>query len=107
MTTAKNLGTAPAIAFAERVWESEILPALTEYIRIPNKSQSFDAEWRAHGHMERAVALVEAWCRKQPIDGLTVEVHRLEGRTPVILMEIPGTSSGPADTVLLYGHLDK
>jgi acetylornithine deacetylase/succinyl-diaminopimelate desuccinylase-like protein len=95
-----------AIASADRVWESEILPALHEYIRIPNKSQDFDREWREHGHMERAVALVEAWCLRQreAIPGLKVEVHRLEGRTPLILMEVPGTGD---DTVLLYGHLDK
>jgi acetylornithine deacetylase/succinyl-diaminopimelate desuccinylase-like protein len=64
--------------------------------------------------MDRAVALVEAWCRKQPLPGLTVEVHRLEGRAPVILMEVPGYDGGHPqppgtgpDTVLLYGHLDK
>ena len=40
--------------------------------------------------------------------GITVEVHELPGRTPVILMEIPAFGSGSADdTVLLYGHLDK
>jgi acetylornithine deacetylase/succinyl-diaminopimelate desuccinylase-like protein len=98
------LGAEQATAFADGIWEKEILPALHEYIRIPNKSQSFDAAWREHGHMERAVALVEGWCRKQPIPGLVVEVHRLEGRTPLILMEVPGTAEG---TVLLYGHLDK
>src|SRR6185503_3322026 len=70
-----------------------------------NKSPAFDQKWREHGHMERAVALIEAWCRKQPIPGLTVEVIRLGDRTPVILMEVPG--NGGPDTVLLYGHLDK
>ncbi|MGH7840152.1 MAG: M20/M25/M40 family metallo-hydrolase, partial [Candidatus Binataceae bacterium] len=34
----------------------------------------------------------------------TLEVVRLPDRTPVILIEIPGTGS---DRVLLYGHLDK
>jgi acetylornithine deacetylase/succinyl-diaminopimelate desuccinylase-like protein len=93
-----------AAASADRVWESEIVPVLHDYIRIPNKSQDFDPKWREHGHMERAVTLIEAWCRKQPIPGLVVEVHRMEGRAPVILMEVPGTLEG---TVLLYGHLDK
>jgi acetylornithine deacetylase/succinyl-diaminopimelate desuccinylase-like protein len=104
MSTPQKLNAAEAQAFAERVWEGEILPALAEYIRIPNESQAFDAGWSEHGHMERAVALVAGWCRKQPIPGLSVEVHRLAGRAPVILVEVPGT--GP-DTVLLYGHLDK
>src|SRR6185312_10965956 len=106
MTTTPPLRTDQAQALADRIWEQEILPALAEYIRIPNKSQDFDPAWKEHGHMERAVALIEAWCRAQAphVPGLTVEVHRFPGRAPVILMEIPGT--GP-DSVLLYGHLDK
>ncbi|MDZ7810562.1 MAG: M20/M25/M40 family metallo-hydrolase [Arhodomonas sp.] len=50
------------------------------------------------------MAQAERWCREQPIDGMTVEVVRLEGRTPVLLVEVAGTGEG---TVLLYGHLDK
>jgi len=102
MNTPSKLDTDRAKALSERIWESEIVPALTEYIRIPNVSQGFDPAWREHGHMEKAVALIEGWCKKQPIVGLQVEVQRLDGRAPVILMELPGTSGG-ADTVLLYG----
>lgn len=103
--------TNDANAFAERVWEQEILPTLTEYIRIPNKSPLFDRHWASAGHMDRAVALVENWCKNQKnhIPGLTVEVVRLQNadgtpRTPVIFMEAPGNTD---ETVLLYGHLDK
>jgi acetylornithine deacetylase/succinyl-diaminopimelate desuccinylase-like protein len=90
-------------------WDQSIVGTLSEYIRIPNKSPAFDPDWKAHGHMDRAIDLVATWCRARPIPGLTVEVVRLEDRdgrdrTPVILMEIPGQSS---DTVLLYGHVDK
>ena len=42
-------------ATVERVWDEDILPTLVDYIRIPNKSPAFDADWAAHGHMERAV----------------------------------------------------
>jgi acetylornithine deacetylase/succinyl-diaminopimelate desuccinylase-like protein len=113
------MSTAPlraeqAAATADRVWEQDILPQLHDYIRIPNKSQTFDSRWKEHGHMDRAVSLIEGWCRTQPVPGLKVEVHRLEGRAPVILMEVPGTRAGQTgqtgptdDTVLLYGHLDK
>ena len=106
MTTAPKLDPDYARSFSDRIWDSEILPALEEYIRIPNKSPAFDPKWSEHGHMQRAVDFIVAWCKKQPIAGLTVEVHKLEGRTPVILMELPGTGPGN-DTVLLYGHLDK
>ena len=98
------LNAQAALELSGKIWDREILPALDKYIRIPNKSPSFDPGWRAAGHMDRAVALIEEWCRAQPIPGLTVEVVRIGERTPVILMEIPGTGS---DTVLLYGHLDK
>jgi acetylornithine deacetylase/succinyl-diaminopimelate desuccinylase-like protein len=92
------------LAFVQRAWDERILPPLTEYIRIPARSPMFDAAWREHGHLDRAVALIESWCRARPIEGLRVEVVRLEDRTPVILAEVPGRSD---ETVLLYGHCDK
>ena len=93
-----------ASKFVDEVWEQSILPQLVDYIRIPNKSPGFDPDWAANGHMHRAVQLIADWCKAQPIEGLTLEVHELPGRTPLIFMEIPG--EGP-DTVMLYGHLDK
>ena len=92
----------------DRVWADDIVPALHDYIAIPNVSVLYDPQWREHGHMDRAVELIRAWCADRAIAGLTVEVHELPGRTPVILMEIPAFGTGSNDdTVLLYGHLDK
>ena len=88
----------------ERLWEESVVSELIEYIRIPNKSVAFDREWQAHGHMDRVVARFEAWARRQPLKGMTLEVVRLAGRTPLLFMEIPGDSK---DCVLLYGHMDK
>jgi acetylornithine deacetylase/succinyl-diaminopimelate desuccinylase-like protein len=85
-------------------FRDSIVPRLSEYIRIPNKSPLFDAAWEAHGHMMRAAELMAAWCREQPIAGLRVEILREPGRTPVLFCEIPGSGR---DTVLLYGHMDK
>jgi acetylornithine deacetylase/succinyl-diaminopimelate desuccinylase-like protein len=92
--------------FVERIWDDSVIPSLTDYIRIPNKSPAFDPQWEENGHMQKAVALLEAWAREKLacVKGATVEVVRLAGRTPVILIEIPGASD---DTILLYGHLDK
>lgn len=86
------------------LWDEQIVPQLVEYIKIPNKSPMFDAQWAEHGHMDRAVALMEGWARAQPIPGMQLEVVRLPGRTPLIFIEIPGQGE---DCVLLYGHLDK
>jgi acetylornithine deacetylase/succinyl-diaminopimelate desuccinylase-like protein len=85
-------------------WDSDIVPQLVEYIRIPNKSPMFDADWQAHGYMDAATNLLADWARKQSIPGMRVEVVRLEGRTPLIFIEVEGVGS---DCVLLYGHLDK
>ncbi len=92
--------------FVDKTWDGSIVPALQQYIKIPNKSPAYDPDWIKHGHMEKAVQLIEAWCRAREIAGMKLEVVRLGQRTPVIFMEIPGTAAGK-DTVLLYGHLDK
>ncbi|MGH7331631.1 MAG: M20/M25/M40 family metallo-hydrolase [Candidatus Rokuibacteriota bacterium] len=91
-------------SFVQRVWDADIVPALTEYIRIPAKSPMYDTKWAEHGYIDRAVALIADWARRRKIEGLAIEVVRLEGRTPVILMEVPGAGG---ETVLLYGHCDK
>src|SRR2546422_985081 len=90
--------------FVQRTWDAAIVPALTEYVRIPAKSPMFDREWAEHGHLDRAVGLIETWARSRPIEGLRVEVVRLDGRTPVLLLEALGAGG---ETVLLYGHCDK
>ena len=92
--------------FVDETWSATIVPTLCDYIKIPNRSPAFDPDWAKHGHIDEAVALIERWCARRPIAGLTVEVVRLPGRTPLIYMEIPA-SAASRDTVLLYGHLDK
>src|SRR5690348_11562369 len=97
------------LAFVDHAWETSILPEIERYIRIPAKSPHFDPDWKKNGHIDEAVGLIERWCRAQDIPGLKTEVLRLEGRTPLLFMEIPGapSSNGGDDTVMLYGHFDK
>ena len=52
-------------AFVGKVWDDSIVPTITEYIKIPNKSPLFDPQWKEHGHMDRAVALVSGF-RPEP-----------------------------------------
>lgn len=90
--------------FVCQQWQDDILPSLCDYIKIPNKSPHFDKQWQEHGYMEQAVEHIAQWCRAHAPQGMTLDVVRIEGRTPLIFMEVPGTIN---DTVLLYGHLDK
>ncbi len=91
-------------AFVGEIWDKSIVPELCEYIKVPNKSPLFDPDWEQHGYMEQAVQMLEAWARQQPIAGMQIEVMRIEGRTPLLFIDIPGASD---DVVLLYGHYDK
>jgi len=94
--------------YVDNIWDQEIVPQLVEYIAIPNKSPLFDKQWQEHGYMDQAVELIAAWCRDREIAGLSLEVVRLPGRTPLIFVEIPAFGAEQdGDTVLLYGHLDK
>ena len=94
--------------FIHAKWDDEIVPQLVDYIAIPNKSPMFDPDWVEHGYMDQAVELMEKWARAQDIPGMTLEVVRLAGRTPLIYIDIPATGESVGDDcVLLYGHLDK
>jgi acetylornithine deacetylase/succinyl-diaminopimelate desuccinylase-like protein len=94
--------------FVARAWDDEALPLLVEYIKIPNKSPEFDKEWEKHGYMEQAVDLLSGWAKQKiaGMQGASLEVLCLPGRTPLIVIDIPGDSK-EKEPVLLYGHLDK
>jgi acetylornithine deacetylase/succinyl-diaminopimelate desuccinylase-like protein len=96
-----------ATQWTEQLFASSIVPTLVEYIKIPNKSAMFDPDWRKNGHMDKATELLAGWARSHLPDGATLEVVRLEDRTPVIFIDIPATGGRAGDTVMLYGHLDK
>jgi acetylornithine deacetylase/succinyl-diaminopimelate desuccinylase-like protein len=98
------MDTTKTSGFVNRQWDDSILPKLSEYIGIPNKSPIFDPAWEEHGHMERAVSMLEEWCRNEPLRGMKSEIVRLPGRTPLLFIDLPGASD---DVVLLYGHYDK
>ena len=101
----------------DHAWDTDLVQQLTDYIRIPAKSPMFDPQWAAHGHIDAVVRNAADWVQAQKIEGLALEVIRLEGRTPVLFFEVPASSGSSKDseatvkissqTVLMYGHLDK
>ena len=97
--------------FTNRTWDEEIVPAITDYIQVPAKSPMFDADWAANGYIERVIRDAATWVEGRHVAGLKLEIVRLEGRTPVIFFEVPATKPGGneagAETICLYGHLDK
>ena len=77
------LDTAALADFTDRLWDDEIVPALTQYIEIPAKSPMFDADWAKHGYVDRVVRDAAVWVEAKKVAGLKLEVVRIEGRTPV------------------------
>jgi acetylornithine deacetylase/succinyl-diaminopimelate desuccinylase-like protein len=88
-------------------WRDDIVARLTDYIRIPAKSPSFDPDWAAHGHLDRVVAEARSWALAQRIAALSIEIVTLPGRTPCLFFDVPARGAGNDRTVLFYGHLDK
>jgi len=104
----------PAQALNEisRAWDEDIVRQLQDYITIPAKSPMFDPQWAQHGYIDTVVRNAAAWVEAQKIEGLRLEIVRLEGRTPVLFFEVPASRGDSeavvsAQTVLMYGHLDK
>lgn len=87
-----------------KYWEDKIVPALSEYIEIPAKSPAFDPQWKKSGHIDKVLKLVDKWIDERKITGLKKEVLESEGRTPLLVLDLPGDYDYE---VLMYGHLDK
>lgn len=101
------LDSAAVLDQVTRQWDGDIVRQITDYIAIPAKSPGFDPDWAQHGYIETVLRNAAAWVEAQKVEGLTLEIVRLEGRTPVLFFEVPATKADAKQTVLMYGHLDK
>ena len=98
-------GVAETVA---EIWNGSAVPSLCEFVRIPALSPAFDPDWAASGHLDAAVGHLRDWISARELDGAQLEVVRLPGRSPLLLVDLPASGGGPQEeTVLLYGHLDK
>ena len=101
------LDSAVALDQVTRQWDGDIVRQLTDYIAIPAKSPGFDPEWSQHGYIDTVLRNAASWVEAQKVEGLKLEIVRLEGRTPVLFFEVAATKADARQTVLMYGHLDK
>ena len=101
------LNAQQALQQVSRQWDEDIVGQLTDYIEIPAKSPSFDPDWQAKGYLDTVVRRAADWVLAQKVAGLTLEIVRLPGRTPVLFFDIAASEHNGAETVLMYGHLDK
>ena len=45
-------------------WNNYIIPTLVKYIKIPNKSPSFDKDWKKNGYMDKVLNLAKKWTKE-------------------------------------------
>lgn len=91
---------------SEEAFCDAALATLERYASIPCLSPSFDDAWAAGGHLDEAMSLFADWAGTLGLRGAEVSIRRIEGRTPLLVIDVPA-SCPSAGTVVLYGHLDK
>src|ERR1019366_8467678 len=47
------------------------------------------------------------WARSRDLPGAEIDVVRITGLSPTVLVDVPATDPGATGTVLVYGHYDK
>ena len=92
----------------EAGWTDSVLPSLSGLVEIPALSPAYDAAWESNGRLGAAVEHVRDWVESRGLPGTRCDVVQLDGRSPLLLVDVPATDGATEDgTVLLYGHLDK
>jgi len=89
---------------SDEIWEDSILPSLSEFIEIKALSPLFEPKWAEIGELDKTIDLFCNWLDDQGILGMKYETHRIDGKSPVLLVTVDGT--GPGE-VIFYSHLDK
>ena len=104
-----HLDTAKVLSEVSQKWDDDLVGQLSDYIEIPAKSPAFDPDWAQSGYLDIVLERAANWVREQKVSGLTLEIIRLPGRTPVMFFDVPATrpQEQGSQTVLMYGHLDK
>jgi acetylornithine deacetylase/succinyl-diaminopimelate desuccinylase-like protein len=104
---ASGLRIPDTLSYVRQRWPGDVLPLLTEFARIPSLSPAFDVGWEEHGHLDAAAELLAGWARGRSLPGATVDVVRLAGLTPTVVVDVPATDPDATGTVFIYGHYDK
>ena len=89
---------------SDELWEESILPSLSDFIEIKALSPLFEPDWAELGELDATIDMFCGWLDDQTLTGMSYETHRIEDKSPVLLVTIEGTAPGE---VIFYSHLDK
>ena len=59
-----------------QTWDDQIIPSLIEYIKIPNKSPSFEPDWQNLGHMDRVLDIAADWSKTNLPEKAQIHVEK-------------------------------
>ena len=90
----------------QRLFETEGLSALLDFVKVPCVSPRYEPDWQAKGYIQQAVEGMKTWAEELGIPGLSTQILQICNAPPVLFCDIPG-SSPSSPTICLYGHLDK
>ena len=93
-------------AFLDSTFDSWFVPGLSDFVRVPNLTPMVDPDYLTNGKLDQAIECVDTYVRELQVAGLTRTVFRPEGKNPLIVYVVEG-SSPQAKNVMVYGHLDK
>jgi hypothetical protein len=71
--------------FLKEQVHKNIIPAISEFIKIPNQSRLFDPNWNSNGLQERACQFAIDFAKKQNIKDMSIDFIQEEGKTPALL----------------------
>jgi len=95
------------LPFVNSFFQKEMIPALMDFIKIPNCSPAYDKDWKTNGYQDQAATFVKDWVDKQNLKNANVHIIKEKDRTPFIYIEIEATKEDDNRSILLYGHFDK
>lgn len=88
-------------------FKDELIPGLSEFIKIPNVSRNFNSNWKKDGLQLKAATFLKEWFDKQNIPQAKIQILQDEDpeKTPCLLATVAPEKA--EKTVLIYGHIDK
>lgn len=102
----KGMDLAKIVEYVEKHTECGIIPALVEFIKVPNLSTDFDPEWETNGHMQTAMNILIDYVNSLEIQGLQYEILKEPGKPWLYFASLEATDTS-LGTTLMYGHFDK
>lgn len=86
--------------------DSGSIPALMDFVRVPNTSPLFDPDWATNGLIQKAYTVLLDWAIALNIEGFAYEIIANPQEPDLLLVEVQGSQPN-LPTVLMYGHMDK